>query len=72
MKYIDKKDLMKDRRVIEEINRHLWIESEKSGYNITFEKAAREWFDNFAEVWTQHYIPNAKFSSNGKHKKGCK
>ncbi len=26
------RDLLKDKRVIEEINRHLWIESQKAGY----------------------------------------
>lgn len=66
MKVVGKKDLLKDRRVIEEINRHLWIESEKSGHDITFEKAARDWFEKFASVWTEHYLPNAKYSSNGK------
>ena len=67
MKYVGKKELLKDRRVVEEINRHLWIESEKLGYDITFEAAARQWFDNFADVWTEHYIPNAKYTNNGKH-----
>ena len=67
MRYVGKKELLKDRRVVEEINRHLWIESEKLGYDVTFEKAARDWFESFAEVWTEHYIPNSKYSSNGKH-----
>ena len=37
------KELLKDRRVVEEINRHLWIESEKAGYDIGFDKAASDW-----------------------------
>jgi hypothetical protein len=69
MKHIDEKDLLKDRRVVEEINRHLWIESEKEGHNITFEKAANEWFDKFAKAWTEHYLPNARFIKNGKKDK---
>ena len=49
--------LLKDRRVIEEINRHLWIEGEKAGYDIGFEKAAEDWLKNFSKAWMQHHLP---------------
>ena len=42
-KTIPNKHLLKNRKVVEEINRHLWIESEKAGYDIGFEKAAEDW-----------------------------
>ena len=49
--------------------RLIGIESEKEGHNITFEKAANEWFDKFAKAWTEHYLPNARFIKNGKKDK---
>ena len=36
------KELLKDKRVIDEINRHKWIESEKSGRDIGFERAVED------------------------------
>jgi hypothetical protein len=48
------KELLKDRRVIEEINRHLWIESEKAGYDIGFEKAAEDWLKRFSGEWIKY------------------
>jgi len=66
MKQIGKKDLLNDRRVVDEINRHLWIESERLGGDITFEKAARDWFDRFADAWTKHYVPSAKYNPEGR------
>ena len=36
--------LMQDKRIIREINRYRWFESEKFGYDIGFEKAADDWF----------------------------
>ena len=29
----EREKLLKDKRVVEEINRHLWIESEKAGFD---------------------------------------
>lgn len=53
----DHKDLLKDKRVIEEINRHLWIESEKAGHDIGFEKAAEDWLKRFASEWVKFNTP---------------
>ncbi len=52
-----KEELLKDRRVVEEINRHLWIESEKAGCNIGFEKAAQDWLENFSKAWMTYHMP---------------
>ena len=42
MKISDLKELLKDKRVTEEINKHLWIESQKAGYSIGVERATDE------------------------------
>jgi len=49
------RELLKDKRVIEEINRHLWIESEKAGYDIGFEKAAEDWLKRFSGEWVKYH-----------------
>lgn len=43
--------LLKDRKVIEEINRHLWIESERAGVDIGFDRAAEDWMKRFSSEW---------------------
>ncbi|MDR2981427.1 MAG: DUF4032 domain-containing protein [Puniceicoccales bacterium] len=35
----------------EEILRHKWIESEKAGYDIGFERALMDWIKNHREKW---------------------
>jgi len=54
---IDREKLLSDRRVIDEINRHLWIESEKAGYDVGFEKAKEDWLKNFAVAWMEYHMP---------------
>ncbi|MBU0469667.1 MAG: hypothetical protein KKF78_03345 [Candidatus Omnitrophica bacterium] len=49
------KDLLQIPEVVEEINRHLWIESEKSSVNIGFEKAAEDWITRFSEEWLSYH-----------------
>jgi len=46
-----KQDLLKNKSVIDEINKHKWIESQKVGYDIGFEKAADDWIGRFADEW---------------------
>ncbi len=53
-------DLLKDKEVIEEINRHKWFESEKAGHDIGFEKAAEDWLNRFAATWVAHHSPQKK------------
>ena len=50
-----KKRLLKDRRVIEEINRHLWIENEKRGHDISFDQAASEWIEKYSKAWIEYH-----------------
>lgn len=54
----DLRDLLKNKEVIEEINRHLWIESQKAGYSIGIERATDEWLSLYAEGWMKYHMPD--------------
>ncbi len=69
------RELLKDKRVIEEINKHLWIESQKAGYSIGIERATDEWLRLYAVGWMKYNMPEkynqvtkkrARKKSNGK------
>lgn len=60
VKYISKNALLEKPEVIDEINRHLWIESEKAGKDIGFEAAAEDWIKKYAKVWVAYHIPQKK------------
>ena len=49
--------LLDKKEVIDEINRHLWLESEKAGHDIGFDKAAEDWLDKYAVDWIKHNMP---------------
>jgi len=51
--------LLSDRRVVAEIQRHLWIESEKAGCDIGFDKAKEDWLKNFSKAWMEYHMPEA-------------
>ena len=74
MKIEEVRDLLKDKRVIEEINRHLWIESQKAGYNIGIEKATDEWLRLYSEGWMKYYMPEKyeELKAKAKKKKNMK
>lgn len=57
MKISDLRELLKDRRVLEEINKHLWIESQKAGYSIGLERATDEWLRLYAAEWMKYHHP---------------
>jgi len=57
MKVSDVRELLKNKEVIEEINRHLWIESQKVGYSIGIERATDEWLTLYAEGWMKYHMP---------------
>ena len=57
MKISDVRELLKNKKVIEEINRHLWIESQKAGYSIGIERATDEWLRLYAEGWMRYHMP---------------
>ena len=48
---INSSELLGDRDIQHEINRHKWIESEKVGYDIGYERAAREWVSKHFHAW---------------------
>jgi hypothetical protein len=58
MRIEDIRELLKDKRVIEEINKHLWIESQKAGYSIGIERATDEWLRLYAEGWMKFHMPD--------------
>jgi hypothetical protein len=37
----------------DEIMRHKWIESEKAGYDIGFERALLDWIRNHRDTWKE-------------------
>ncbi|MBZ0098554.1 MAG: hypothetical protein K8F30_05695 [Taibaiella sp.] len=51
------RELLEDKRVIEEINKHLWIESQKAGYSIGAERATDEWLRLYALDWMKYNLP---------------
>jgi len=51
------KHLLKNRNVIQEISRHLWIESERVGHDVGFENAAEDWLIRFSSAWLKYHPP---------------
>ena len=62
----DSEKLLSDRRVVEEIQRHLWIESEKAGCDIGFEQAKVDWLQNFSKAWMEYHMPDSLLNSRRK------
>ncbi|MDP8265140.1 MAG: hypothetical protein P9M12_06675 [Candidatus Aceula lacicola] len=56
MKITQIRELLKDKRVKEEIHKHLWIESQKAGYSIGLERATDEWLRLYAEGWMKYHV----------------
>ena len=50
---IKNSELLKDARVKKEIDRHKWLESEKAGFDIGFDRAAEDWLNRFSDVWVR-------------------
>ena len=69
MKLNDLRELLKDKRVAEEIHKHLWIESQKAGYNIGIERATDEWLKLYSEGWARYHAPEKLREDNGKNEK---
>jgi len=63
---IGHEELLKNKEVIEEIKRHLWLESEKAGHDIGFEKAAEDWLKKYAQAWIDYRMPQQKKSLSPK------
>ena len=60
----EKAKLLRNKKVVDEINRHLWIESEKAGHDIGFEEAAQDWLERFSKTWMNYHMPKRKKSSD--------
>ena len=52
---IDPKQLLRNKKVIQEINRHKWLESEIAGYDIGMEKATEDWLKRYAAAWLAYH-----------------
>ncbi len=65
------RDFLKDPRVVEEIKRHLWIESEKAGYDVGFEYAAKDWIKKYSNEWIKYNMTEKKKNSQGNHSKSA-
>ena len=57
---LEAKKLLRNKKVIEEINRHKWLESEIAGYDIGFEAAAEDWLKKHAAVWIAYHANKNK------------
>jgi hypothetical protein len=62
---IDPEKLLKVPEVVEEIKRHLWIESEKAGYDIGFNRAKEDWIKRYSKAWVEYYKPANIYVTNG-------
>jgi hypothetical protein len=70
MKISDLRELLNNKLVIEEIHKHLWIESQKAGYNIGIERATDEWLRLYAEGWMKYNMPKRYSSLKKEQAKG--
>ncbi|MBF0122484.1 MAG: hypothetical protein HQL21_03610 [Candidatus Omnitrophica bacterium] len=50
-------ELLKNPAVIDEIERHKWLESEKAGQDIGMEKATRDWLVLHSIPWCKAHQP---------------
>jgi hypothetical protein len=55
MKSIISSELLKDKDVVNEINRYKWLESEKVGSDIGFERASREWINLHSKQYFEQH-----------------
>ena len=51
MTTVNHSELLKDKDILEEINKHKWIESEKTGRDIGFEQACRDWISTYSQKY---------------------
>lgn len=57
MTSINTTELLNDKDILEEINRFKWIESEKAGCDIGFERASKEWINSYSDKFLARH-PN--------------
>ena len=61
------KKLLNNKKVVDEINRHRWIESEKAGGDIGFDRASTDWLERFSQAWMDYHMPKQKPSGDPKN-----
>lgn len=47
---------LKDKDIVEEINKYKWYESEKAGFDIGFERASREWISKYSQPYLKDRV----------------
>ncbi|MBF0571036.1 MAG: hypothetical protein HQL12_04105 [Candidatus Omnitrophica bacterium] len=55
MPSINSAELLKDKDIVNEINRYKWCESEKAGCDIGFERASREWINTCSKQYLNQH-----------------
>jgi hypothetical protein len=64
----NKEKFLKDQQVRQEIERYKWIESEKAGHDIGFDKAADDWLKLHAKEWESKKLSPTKKSTRSAKK----
>ena len=64
-------ELLKDKAVRDEVDRYKWIESEKAGHDIGFDRASREWLEKKSTAWLRQH-PKKKVGFIAKVKKSLR
>ncbi len=68
MTVLTKVELVNDPEVKQEIERYKWIESEKLGMDIGYDRASEEWLTHFSKAWLKLRV-DLKKSSGRKAKR---
>ena len=55
---------LKDPRVLAEIRKHKWIESQKKGKEVGFATAAVDWINRYGQQWKKIHIKNYQNKSS--------
>ena len=63
MNKIEPVELLKNPDVVREIHRHLWVESEKAGYDVGLDWAAEDWMNRYAQSWIDCHMPGQEISA---------
>lgn len=63
-------ELLNDPRVVKEIEKHKWFESEKAKKDIGFDKAAQDWLERFSETWKSKNLSTKKTSTRSAKRYG--
>ncbi len=67
MKGVKNVELLQNDEVIKEIQRHRWLESEKSGGDTGFEVAAEDWLNSHSDAWLKYnVVPPKKAKKSAK------